>query len=322
MVYSDPNRVRYWLSKISGARFVPKVPTSPPQLFVEPTNFCNLACVHCPHPQLSKKREHRRGFMDFNLYKRIIDEASQYKHVILRPFGFGEPLIDSRISQMIKYAKDKHIRNVWLTTNGALLSSDRSKELLSAGLDHLDVSIDAVTAETFSKIKGVREDVYHRVVENTINYSKIKRELFPNDYRKMLIVSFIESRISSSEKNKFIQFWKRYADLILIRPVHPHVNLVQDDLRIVRSENKPKSFPCPFLWRYTTIDYQGNVSFCDFDWEKKAVVGNVDKLTIREIWNSNEYNKIRQMHIDGRFNEVPLCGECKSYHVSDGCNRW
>jgi hypothetical protein len=41
----------------------------PPSLQLEPTNFCNLRCVSCPRDNMTREK----GFMEFNLFKKIID---------------------------------------------------------------------------------------------------------------------------------------------------------------------------------------------------------------------------------------------------------
>jgi radical SAM protein with 4Fe4S-binding SPASM domain len=316
--YSDPNRFRYRLHKKIGIKFIPKAPNFPPMVLLEPTNYCNFSCIHCAYTTISKRPGYKQGFMDFELYKKIIDEMCQYKNITLRPFDRGEALINPQLPQMIKYAKERGIKNIWLNTNGLLLTRQKSKEILEAGLDTLEVSIDATTETTFSKIKGVNGEKLRKVIKNTIEYSKLKRVLYPND-RKKLVVSFVESSINNSEKDDFIGFWTKYADGVRVRPVHQHGALIKEDLRVTkRSREMVERLPCSILWERVSIDLCGNLRFCEVDWENKGIMGNVNDSSIKEIWNSEKYKQLRKLHIEKRFSEIPLCSVCKSYYEAGG----
>lgn len=310
--YSDPNRFRYGLHKKIGIPFKPRALYFPPMLIVETSSYCNLSCMHCPRTNAAKKDNSFEGLMDFELYKKIIDEMSQYKYATLRPFGRGEALINPDFSHMIRYAKEKGVRKIWLNTNAVLLSPKKSKELLEAGLDMLEVSIDATTRETFEKIKG--KDLYDRVVKNTIECCRLKKELYP---KSEIVLSFVESMINTSEKDAFVDFWQNYADYVRIRPVHQHGALVSNQ-RSSKEKKEEVRLPCSILWKRVEINYYGDLKYCEFDWENREVVGNVRNLSIKEIWNSERYKQLRRLHIEKRFSEIPLCSVCKSYREAGG----
>ena len=159
-----------------------------------------MPCAHCPYTYISQKPSYSQGFMDLNLYKKIIDEISLYKGITLRPFERGEALINPQLAEMIKYAKEKGVERIWLNTNGLLLTPKKSRELLEAGLDRLEVSIDAASEKTFSLIKGVDGKTLRKVIANTIEYFNLKQTFFANNPNKKLVVSFVESETNTSEK--------------------------------------------------------------------------------------------------------------------------
>ncbi len=235
--------------------------------------------------------------MDFDLYKKIIAEMSQYEYTTLRPFGRGEALINPDFPRMVRYAKEKGVRKIWLNTNGVLLSPKKSKELLDAGIDTLEVSIDAATRGTFKKIKG--KDKYDQVVKNTIECCRLKKELYS---QKEIVVSFVESAINTSEKDAFIKFWQNYADKVNIRPVHQHGALVSNQ-RVSEEKKEEERLPCPILWERVEINYYGGLKYCEFDWENREEVENVKNSSIKEIWNSEKYKQLRELHIEKRFSD-------------------
>lgn len=307
--FFNPNRFRYWLHKYIGFNFRPKAPDFPGMVIVETSSYCNLSCLHCPRTDIVKNDHSFEGLMDLSLFKKIIDEMSRYKRITLRPFGRGEALTNPQFPKMIKYAKEKGISKIWLNTNGVLLTPKISEELLEAGIDWLEVSIDAATEKTFATIKGTDAHHFETVVGNTINYSRLIKKLHPEG---KLIISFVESSLNTSEKDDFINFWRNYTDHVNIRPVHQHGDLVKD----LRASNKKideiERLPCPMLWNRVEINYLGDLKYCEFDWENKGVMGTVQESSIGEIWNSEKYKELRQMHTEKHFSEIPLCKDCKT----------
>lgn len=317
--YSNPNRFKYLLHRKTGISFRPKALNFPRMVLLEPTNYCNFSCVHCPYTSISKKPSYRQGFMDIDLYKKIIDEMSMYKGITLRPFERGEALINPQLPEMIKYAKEKGVERIWLNTNGLLLTPKKSRELLEAGLDRLEVSIDAASEKTFSRIKGIDGKTLRKVIENTIEYYRLKQNFCANNPSKKLVVSFVESEINTSEKDAFMHFWRNRTDHVNIRPVHQHGALVRNDLRLPQRDlEADHRLPCSILWERVSIDYCGNLRFCEFDWENECIVGNVCTSSIREIWKSKHYERLRMLHIEKRFSDIFLCGACKSYNEAGG----
>ncbi|MGB3242493.1 MAG: radical SAM protein, partial [Candidatus Omnitrophota bacterium] len=205
MAYFNTNKFRYWLHKKTGMKFQPKAPKFPPMIIAETSSYCDLLCLHCPRTTLARNDASFEGFMDFDLWKKIVDEIAQYKHTTLRPFGRGEALINPDFVRMIQYAKEKGVGNVWLNTNGLLLSPEKSKDLLNTRIDVIEISIDAASRDTFEKIKG--KDVYDTVVENTIACCRQKKESHP---KTKIVVRFVESSLNTPEKDAFLDFWKDY----------------------------------------------------------------------------------------------------------------
>jgi radical SAM protein with 4Fe4S-binding SPASM domain len=60
-----------------------------------------------------------------------------------------------------------------------------------------------------------------------------------------------------------------------------------------------------------TINYDGTVSVCNDDlgyWHK---LGDVNKQSVKEVWNSKEYKNFRMMHLDGKRSDNKACGTCQ-----------
>lgn len=103
---------------------------------IETINRCNNDCSFCPVNKNADTRPYKK--MSMELFEKIISELSymDYRGYI-SIFSNNEPLIDVRIYDMIKYAKDKLPNAIHcLYTNGTLLDEEKFLQL-TASLDYL-----------------------------------------------------------------------------------------------------------------------------------------------------------------------------------------
>lgn len=104
-------RLPVWLYKSASQLWIDR--TWPRHLFIETTSACQLACANCPRPRVSRH-------LHYELFKKIVDEASLHGHRSFSLHLFGEPLLYPRIAESIRYLKERG-HSVILTTNGILL---------------------------------------------------------------------------------------------------------------------------------------------------------------------------------------------------------
>ena len=117
------------------------IPLSTPMiLFVDPASMCNFKCKFCPtgNHELIKETGRWQGRMNFDLYKKIIDDLKEFNESlkVLRLYKEGEPFLNKRFADMVRYAKESGVvKYIDTTTNGSLLEPERIKPILDAGLD-------------------------------------------------------------------------------------------------------------------------------------------------------------------------------------------
>jgi len=289
----------------------PRLKDFPPMVMLETTTRCNLACNHCPNSILSKDKKWV-GDMGIELYKKLIDEISnEDPTTVVRPFDSGEPLLRKDMEEMIEYAKKKGIQYVSINTNGVLLNEARCQKLLNSGLDHIEISVDAMSKETFKKIKNV--DLYDRVKENILKLIQL-RDVFRPDF--IISVSFVKQRDNAHETDAFYAYWKEKVNRVYIRKYHRHANLVEDfglseDIKTDESRMN-RRHPCPYLWDRIIVQHDGRVRFCENDWKAEFALGNAWTQTLKEIWNSEAYQNLRASHLKGTFSH-PFCRECPDW---------
>src|SRR6188472_4143254 len=68
----------------------------PSQVIVDITEVCNLACIHCPHPEFKKSEHYGARYLEPELNQKLIDEVKAYGPggvQYIRYTSDGEPLI-------------------------------------------------------------------------------------------------------------------------------------------------------------------------------------------------------------------------------------
>lgn len=291
---------------LNGTRFTPPLPDFPPMVMLDTTSRCNLTCTHCPNSALSQEADFL-GDMSNELIYRILDEiAVEAPGTLTRLFDSGEPLLRKDLHEHVGYAKQRGLQKVSITTNGTMLVEKRRKELIEAGMDHIEVSLDAASAETYLKIR--MSPLYDRVVENTLSYIKESKAYNVNT---RVTVSFVLQTDNRHEVEAFKKFWDGKVDNVYIREFHSHNDFV-DDSGLYKNHGDPTRHPCPFLWDRIIISHNGDVRFCEFDWKGDHTISNAKEQTLKEIWHGDSYRALRESHIEGTFCHK-FCKHCKDW---------
>lgn len=121
-------------------------------LRISVTDRCNLRCKYCmPDGNINLIKS--KDILDFDEIVKIVKTAAKLGVNKVRLTG-GEPLVRKNLDVLIKRIKNiKKINEVALTTNGILLK-DLAKNLKSAGLDRVNISLDTLDSQKFKKITG------------------------------------------------------------------------------------------------------------------------------------------------------------------------
>ncbi len=281
----------------------------PYMVLLEVTNDCMLNCIMCPHSQLKEKT----GYITFDLFKKIIDECSHYYSMGTLLFsGMGEPLLHPQLLKMSKFAKSKGIPIVYLITNAILLDKQKSIEILeNSGFDEIAFSLDAINEKTYQKIKNSSS---FRIVQENIAYflnQKKKRK----QWKPFVRLHILKMKETSSEIDDFIGKWSPLlgkGDHILIKDVHTFAGQVKDR-RLEEQIYEGKRFPCRQLWEFLYVSWNGDVMPCCMDVFKKMKIGNLYKSSLKELWDSPLIHKIRQIHLQKRYDDIPLCSQCGNW---------
>ena len=85
-----------------------------------------------------------------------------------------------------------------------------------------------------------------------------------------------------------------------------------------RGPNADKSNrkPCQSLWNTLNINADGDIMPCCVAFEKEHSFGNIHDDEILNILNGTKAIKMREAHIDGKFDEYDICKNCNKWEWS------
>ncbi len=126
----------------------------PRRMYVECTAACNISCAQaCCAPETGITRTRQAGMLDFELFKRVIDEAGPSLGRI-DFFNYGEAFLHKRAVEMCEYIKSNfpHIY-LYTSTNGLALSEENARRLVHSGIDEVTFSIDGARQESYEQYR-------------------------------------------------------------------------------------------------------------------------------------------------------------------------
>ena len=266
-------------------------PILPEIVQIESTNICNAKCVFCPRDEMHR----RQGVMSLDLFKKIVDECVELGITHVRVHNYGEPFIDRTLVEKVRYAKQRGIKEVGMISNGSLINADVARGMIEAGLDAINISVDASGKEVFESTRiGLK---YDKVIGNIERLVQIRSEL--GRRRPKLILSFVRQN-NSADEQAFIEHWKTIADKIHITDLHNWAGTLHTESDV--------NYPCYRPWLTFTVLWDGRVSLCCADFDGRTVLGDMNASTIQEIWNAEPYRNARRVHLESGGPDI--CRSC------------
>jgi len=290
----------------------------PSQIIVDVTEVCNLACIHCPHPEFKKSEHYSARYLEPDLNAKMVDEVRDQgsgRTQYIRYTSEGEPLIHPRGYEMIEYAARNSGVFVTLTTNGTIMNEKRTRKLLDSGVHMIDISIDALNAETYRRIRVNGDlDVTRANVLNLIDW--VRR----SSSRTKVVVSFVEQPQNRDEATAFEAYWRSEgADHVVVRRLHSSAGATINIANLLRKSNSTVTrYPCLYPWERITLNPRGELSFCPQDWVHGSTVTDYRTTTIAQAWRGEFYHRLRQAHLANDFTNHAFCGQCPDWKTT----RW
>lgn len=253
----------------------------------EGLSVCNARCTFCPGDSMTRKR----GEMSDELFHKIIQEGKALGTKMFTPFLNGEPFLHSKIFEWLDYMQEQKVCTN-LYTNGALLTKEKIDRLVKYNnIRHVVVSINAATKEMHKKITNL--DNFDEIVENT-RYLKSKAPFH-------VIASFVAVEENKHEMKQFSAMFKGYNHIgtYINWAGYKHDPIEANIIRGTR-------IFCHHLKNMYVL-WDGRVCLCCFDYDGRVILGDLNKQSIKEVWDNAV--TIRDRHEKLDF-DMPLCRGC------------
>ncbi len=290
------------------------------KFMIEPASLCNLRCPLCPVPT-NLNRE--TGYMEMDTFKSVIDSITGYaKRIDL--WNFGEPFLNEKIFDMIKYATDRKIK-VKVSTNSTFLEEEQVEKIFWSNLSSIIVCLDGSTKESHERYRIGSQ--FEKIVEGITLLSKrkmgLKRDL-PFIRLQFLVVKYNEHEIDDiidlakkmrvnqlALKNLSLGTWigkdvrKKLSEKLLPDDEKYRKYNVKGDILEIKNQDNV----CSWAYENFVVLSNGDVTTCCYDSSGKQAFANVNSNGgFMDILKSEKVKKIRQK-ITKR--ELPLCKTCQ-----------
>jgi MoaA/NifB/PqqE/SkfB family radical SAM enzyme len=301
----------------------------PIQVSVIVTNACNLKCVMCPYHSPVIRPTHSTDFfkevstMEWSLMEKIANEVGPLQ-VPVKIGNIEEPLLHPRIVDFIRLCREKGAPSAHITSNGLLLTEDKARELLEAGLTSIFISIDGATQETYKRIRGANLE---KVEQNVNTLLRLREEM---DKPVQVMVSFIRNEgVTKEEEDMFVAKWQNVVDGVMIYNLAEYV---KGNARVAKINEATQTFmeeaggrwTCLNPWQEIYLLPDGRVYYCCETVSKLAhdnlvSMGDYHTQTIPEVWNGEVFRSLRKALLYNQLDDWSACKDCGIWmaHVSD-----
>ncbi|MCF8369158.1 MAG: radical SAM protein [Bacteroidales bacterium] len=294
----------------------PVVWGKPFSISIEPTTSCNLRCPECPSGL--RKFSRNTGMLNFDLYKKIVDEiGSKLVYMIL--YFQGEPFLNPSFFEIVK---DAHQRKIYTatSTNAHFLTEENARKTVESGLDRIIVSLDGIGQDTYAAYRvGGR---YKRVIDGIETLVKTKKELkskTPHIILQFIVFATNEHQIEEvkalSKKLGVDELQLKSAQVYEYENGNPLIPKNEKYSRYrQRRDGKweiKNDFPnkCYRMSVSCVITWDGLVVPCCFDKDAIHQMGDLKKDSFDTVWKNPEYQKFRTRVITKR-KAIDICRNC------------
>jgi len=282
------------------------LPDFPLTVAFELVNRCNLTCIMC----YTINHKEKKSTLTVPVIERLLDECGRQGLPAL-VIGMGaEPLIYKDVRTVFDLAKKAGVMDIFLGTNGVLLSEEISEYIVANGIARIEISLDAATPETYEKIRGKNE--LERIERNIHTLLEVKRR--HGSKLPIVRLCFCLQPLNAHEREAFLEKWSGLVDYADIQQLQDFSYVdelrrhgdVSDAVKLLNGR-APEPY-CPYPFNSLNVWSNGEVTPCCTFYAKSLVAGNITESSLEEIWHGDYMRDLRQQFLDNELN--PTCLTC------------
>lgn len=277
----------------------------PPLLSIDITDACDLECVYCNNPLFPNPRT----MMSEDTFAALLANLDRH-HLNRIRIGGGEPTLHPRMHSMLQELA-KRTKYLSLVTNGQWKDHRMEQDLLSSGVDLIEISVDAGGAKVYEASR--RKANYRLLLYNL----KSLRRLRDKTKSKTLIKMRLMLRPSTKHlERQETRFFGHYADCVLPQWLlkHPESDYAEDVF--VQESIAEHYIPeCVIPFKDLQIRPDGKIPLCPakgcaIDPQDRIFIGDVKTDDLIEVWNCQMLKDIRAAHRHRQKEKLGICLNC------------
>lgn len=293
---------------------------------IKPTNRCNQNCYYCHYknPYLELDQYHSADEINREKMLEIIQDFKDIGVKAVTFSGGGEPLLYPYIEETMEAVLNAGI-DLSVITNGSLLT-DKKAELLSRA-KWVRISLESGCSETYSEIRGVKEDVFHKLCENIKSFAKIKNKdcelgvncvIGPNNYREIYQTGQLMCELGCNHI-KYTALMSNDAKKMhapfkeeVIEQIHKLMEENTGDFKVINLYESDFDSNAVFGRNYdhcavkdyvAVIAANSKIYYChDKAYLSAGEIGDISRKSFKDVWFSEETTRKFEM-----FNPQEIC---------------
>lgn len=288
---------------------------TPFNVIIDVSEKCNFQCKYCFRSDVDKNKwgyAKDSRLMEWNTFIRAVEQVKEFEDEVkqISLSGHGEPLCNRKIPDMVRYIKQQGIKSrISIHTNAAMLDEEYAKDLADSNIDKIVISLQGLSDKKYKEIcqANINFDVFYHTL--SVLY-KCKKDT-------QIYYKIMDAALKNGEENRFYEMFTPIGDRVYVEKIVP----IWKDVAIQYTEKKnskeilynkygdafPRQECCPLIFHTIVVTPVGDVYPCT-QLLTSYVLGNINKNTLLELWNSEERKNllIRQC----KKNNPEICKGC------------
>ncbi len=227
--------------------------------------------------------------MTDEIFEKILEEIAPHKTAV-RFIRWGEPTIHKRFLWFLTEVKLAGCL-CHFNTNGQNMTNQSAMQIVNTGVDSIKVSFQGEKAE-HEKYRG--KGTYDKAVDavRMLGRTRGNRALpyiqigLTTAYKEPVFEKLVRD-VGGENADEI--FYGKTLDLNL--PVESVTG-------------------CPEVFSKLSVDFDGTITACCSDYDRFMSLGNIKEMTLQEAWKGKKLAAIREMLVEGKSQEMPLCSHC------------
>lgn len=288
---------------------------TPFTLLIEVSRLCNFKCRFCPQSQANQFLFFDKNLLSIEDFKEILSQLHDFPQKLKKVYmhGTGESLLNPELPEMIRLLQQSGTtESIDLTSNGALLTKTLGENLVDAGLDHLHISVEALSNKQYCEVTGVSSVDFDEFTDKIRTFSAQRGKC-------RLTVKIAQPSLKEEDDyKKFLELFSPLCDEIFVEQIYPIWPDFQPPESACSKTGKAGQYGqaieekrvCPQIFTVLAVKCDGSVSPCSVDWANQVNLGNIHVTRLRQIWDGEQLKQLRRLQLSVGRTTNPYCASC------------